>query len=75
MKTVKAPREPVTVERLERGLAVAAYLLVRHGPVLAPIFERLERELATMKADQDAVGRAKKLLESYRVDGGIKAIT
>lgn len=74
MKTVKPPRQPVTIERLERGLAMAAYLLVLHGPVLAPVFERLERELVTMKADQDAVGRAKKLLETYRVAGGVKAI-
>lgn len=74
MKTVNVPREPVTLERLERGLAICAYLLVLHGPVLAPIFEKLEREIATMKSDQDAVGRAKRLLESYRVDGGVKAI-
>jgi hypothetical protein len=35
--------EPVTIERLERGLALMAYLVVVHGPVLAPLFEKLER--------------------------------
>jgi hypothetical protein len=67
MKTINAPHQPVTIERLERALAMAAYMMVVDGPVAAPIFERLERELALMKANQDAVGRAKKLLESYRL--------
>lgn len=66
--------QPVTLERLERGLAVAAYLVVLHGPVLAPVFERMEREIAAFRADHDAVGRAKRLLESYRTTGGLKAI-
>jgi hypothetical protein len=64
----------VTLERLERGLAIAAYLVVLHGPALAPIFERLEREVATMRSNHDAVGRAKRLLESYRDTGGVKAV-
>jgi hypothetical protein len=67
MKTVNVPHQPVTIERLECGLAVVAYMMVRDGPVLVPIFEQLEREIAKMKADQDAIGRAKKLLESYRL--------
>jgi hypothetical protein len=66
--------ESVTLDRLERGLALAAYLVVLDGPVLAPIFEKLERELEIMRGNQDAVGRAKLLLESYRVVGGVKAI-
>jgi hypothetical protein len=66
--------EPVTIERLERALAVAAYLVVLDGPGVAHTFERLERELATMRSNNDAVGRAKKLLESYAVAGGTKAI-
>jgi hypothetical protein len=36
-------------------------------PKAVPIFEKLERALAAMRADQDAVGRAKKLLETYKV--------
>jgi hypothetical protein len=57
--------EAVTIVRLERGLALSAYLVVRHGPVAVPIFERLERELATMCQTQDTVERAKRLQESY----------
>jgi hypothetical protein len=60
-------RDPViTIERLERALAFAAYLVVLDGPVVAPIFERLERELQNMRSEQDAVARAKVLLEAYR---------
>lgn len=63
---VNVAHQPVTIERLERALAGVAYMLTLHGPVLVPIFERLERELAKMKSDQDAIGRAKELLEAYR---------
>jgi hypothetical protein len=56
--------EPVTIERVERALAVCARLVVRDAAI-APIFERLERELAAMRQTQDTVGRAKRLLESY----------
>jgi hypothetical protein len=74
MKMKKPLDEPITIERLERALAVAAYIVTLDGPKAVPIFERLERELAAMRADQDAVGRAKKLLESYSTAGGVKAI-
>jgi hypothetical protein len=56
----------VTIERLERGLALCAYLVVLDGPVMVPLFERLERELAAMRQTQDTVARAKRLLESLR---------
>jgi hypothetical protein len=74
MTTVNVPHQPVTIERLERALVVAAELMERHGAPMVPIFEKLERELAKMKSDQDAIGRAKQLLESYRTAGGVKAI-
>jgi hypothetical protein len=55
----------VTIERLERGLAICAYLMVRDGPIVAPLFERMESDLAAMRQTQDTVERAKRLLESY----------
>jgi hypothetical protein len=64
MKTIHVPHEPVTIERLERGLALAAYLVVLDGPIAAPIFERLERELAAMRSANDTVDRAKRLLSA-----------
>jgi hypothetical protein len=66
--------EPITMERLERALAVAAYMITLHGPIAVPLFERLEREIVGMRSRDDAIGRAKRLLESYNVAGGVKAI-
>jgi hypothetical protein len=62
-----AEHEPITIERLERALALCAYLVVLHGPKVAPLFEKLERELKAKRAEQNTVERAKKLLESYSV--------
>lgn len=56
----------VTIERLERALAIAAYVVTLDGPIAAPLFNRLERELATARAAGDTVARAKALIESYR---------
>lgn len=64
----------VTIERLERALALAAYVVMLDGPVAAPLFSRLERELAAARATDDTVARARALLESYRTTGGLKAI-
>jgi hypothetical protein len=65
MKTA-IEHEPITIERIERSLALCARLVVLDGPVVIPLFERLERELAAARAEQDTVERAKRLLESYR---------
>jgi hypothetical protein len=54
--------EPLTIERLERALAFCARLVVLDGPVVIPLFESLERDLAAMQAQQDAVARAKAML-------------
>jgi hypothetical protein len=55
----------VTVERLEWGLAFLAYIMERDGPAVAPLYERLERELVAMRQTDDTAARAKRLLESY----------
>lgn len=70
MKTINGPHQPVTIERLEQGLAIAAQLVVLHGAATASIFERLEREIATMRAANDTIERAKRLLESFRATTG-----
>lgn len=74
MKTINIPHQPVTLERIERGLVVAAYLMELHGPWIAPIFEKLERAAAAMRSSDDAAGRAKRLLEAYRTAGGVKPV-
>jgi hypothetical protein len=64
--------EPVTLDRLERGLALMAYLVALDGEVLVPLFEKLERDLEAMRSNQDTITRARKLAESYKVAGGVK---
>jgi hypothetical protein len=56
--------EPLTIERLERAVALCAYLVVLDGPVVIPLFERMEADLAAARAEQDTVARAKRLLEN-----------
>lgn len=53
----------ITTERIERALrTIARIVAAPGGEVYAPIFERLERELAQRARQQDAVARARALL-------------
>ena len=61
------------IEELERALALAAYIVLRHGAVYAPYIDRLERELEAARRN-DPAARAQRILETYTVDGGRKAI-
>jgi hypothetical protein len=53
------------VERLERALVLAAYIVVRHGPQYAPYVERLKKELAAARA-RDPVAEARRILEDHQ---------
>jgi hypothetical protein len=68
-----ATTEYVSLERLERALAVVAYVVLRHGAVYAPILERLEREVELARRN-DPLTRAKRILAGYTEVGGRKAI-
>jgi hypothetical protein len=57
--------EPLTIERIERALLLCAYLVELDGPVVIPLFGRLERDLAEARAEQGAVARAKALLAGF----------
>lgn len=59
---------PPSVEEIERALAVAAYIVIKHGSAYVPIFERLERELEAARNGPEA--RARRFLESYTAAGG-----
>lgn len=65
----RAPAQPpmTRLERLERGLAMMAYIVVKHGDVYAPLFERLEREVEAERSGPEA--RARRVLESYMAAG------
>jgi hypothetical protein len=71
MKTVKISHQPVTLKRLERALAIAAY----RGAALS----RARADLRSPGAGDRhyalqpwCVGQAKRLLESYGGAGGVK---
>jgi hypothetical protein len=68
-----ASTDYVSLERLERALAVVAYVVLRHGAVYVPILERLEREVEVARRT-DPMARAKHILHSYTEAGGRKAI-
>jgi hypothetical protein len=61
------------IEQLERALALAAYIVLRHGPIYAPYIDRLERELQNARKN-DPTERAKRILQTYTVEGSRKAI-
>lgn len=63
VKQDQSGRGPNTLERLLRAQAAVAYAMTLDGPIYAPLFERLELELATMRAADDVMARAKRCLE------------
>lgn len=40
--------------------------LVLHDPVYIPIFERIEREIAALESQGDAISRAKAIVASHK---------
>jgi hypothetical protein len=54
--------DDLRIERLERALVTAAYIVVRHGPQYAPYVERLKKELEVARA-RDPVNEARRILE------------
>jgi hypothetical protein len=62
---IKQLNQPLTLERLLRARAAIAYAMTLDGAVYAPVFERLEREIAVMRAADDVMARARRCLEDY----------
>lgn len=55
--------EPVTVERIERAIAVTASCMARHNlPQLLPTLKRLEAERDRLIAIGDPIDYAKRIL-------------
>jgi len=51
------------IERLERALALAAFVVLEHGETYAPILARLEREVERERRS-DPKSRAARILEN-----------
>jgi hypothetical protein len=65
----RVPGSPPTIAELEECLQLAAYVVVTHGEVYAPLFERIERELEmARKQYSDPAARAAALLKHCDVD-------
>ena len=63
MKQKHHHHELVTLDRLLRARAAVAYAMTLDGAGYAPVFERLEREIAAMRAADDVMARACRCLE------------
>jgi hypothetical protein len=68
--------EPITPARIERALALCAYLVTRdeEGLELVPIMDRLEAELGRARAEEDPRYRARRLLNAYTAPGAAHAL-
>lgn len=66
--------QPTLIERIERALVLLAYFIELDGDVHLPMFEKFEAELAELRRAETARDRARRLLESYSRDGGLKAM-
>jgi hypothetical protein len=78
MKYKRHQHKEVTLERLERACAAIAYAMTLDGAVYGPIFERLEREIATCRVADDIMARAQRCLDNYAAAAtpavGVRAI-
>ncbi len=68
--------EPVTIERLEQGLAQLAFYVTTfpNGDVYLPLFSKLETELQDKRRQEDTLDRARRMVANYTLEGGLKAI-
>jgi hypothetical protein len=66
--------EPVTVERIERALAIVARCVVLDGDIYLQLYESLERDLDALRVKQDVLSRVHQRAATYKVDGGLKEI-
>ena len=78
MKHIRHQQEEVALERLQRARAAIAYAMTLDGAVYAPIFERLEREIAARRMADDVMARAQRCLQDYAAAAtpavGVRAI-
>ncbi len=71
---IPLPGQPMEEHHLEACLDFLAHLMGNDGEVYAPIYDRLEAELETMRKRRSPVDRARMRLAAQTLDGGVKAI-
>jgi hypothetical protein len=73
----KSQTDDVTLEQLLQEQAAVAYCMAMDGPIYAPVLERYEREIAALLARDDAMSRARRILDgqaALTAGRGLKAI-
>jgi len=56
---------PEYISELEHAIALAAYIVLRHGDFYAPFLDLLEKELVEAKTRETPRAKAKRLLRAY----------
>lgn len=64
----------VTIAEIEREVVHMAYVVERYGDRYAPILDSLIGHLEAAKRRESPRDRARRILEAYTLDGGLKAI-
>jgi len=75
------PRRPAnitqaepTIAEIEREVVHMAYIVERYGDRYAPILDSLCTHLEAARRRESPRERARRILEAYTLDGGLKAI-
>lgn len=70
----KVTQAEPTIAEIERAVFYMAYVVETYGERYAPILYRLHAELEAAKRRESPRDYARRILEAYTVDGGLKAI-
>jgi hypothetical protein len=60
------PNNEITLERLERALAIVSFMILRDGPIYTRVMTRLEAEITALRAKDDVMSRARRNLEALQ---------
>lgn len=74
-RSVRLPdRDAITIARIEDAVVFMAWVVENLGEHYAPVLDRLLAELEAAKRRESPRDKARRILEAYTVDGGLKAI-
>lgn len=72
-KPLRLP-DPSQVDELEADIVYMAYVVENFGDIYAPILDRLLAELDALRRQESPRDRARRILNAYTREGGVKAI-
>lgn len=70
----KVTQAEPTIAEIEREVRHMAYIVERYGERYAPVLDSLLTHLEAAKRRESPRERARRILEAYTLDGGLKAI-